>query len=64
MQRRRRQAWHERGRFPTAMIGALLGAATIMLSPLTPWPTALVVGGCAWLLPSVAVLVVRFFRNL
>ena len=46
------------------MLGALLGAVTIMLSPLTPSTTALVVVGTALLLPSAAVVVVRLLRGL
>ena len=57
-------AGHRRGPVVVAMVGALLGAVTIMLSPLTPWTTALVVVGGTLLLPSVAVLVVRLLRSL
>jgi predicted phage tail protein len=47
-----------------ALVGALLGASAIMLSPLTPWTTALIVGGIVLLLPSAGVLVVRLLRSL
>ena len=47
-----------------AMLGALLGATAIMISPITPWTTALVLGGIALILPSAAVLVVRLLRSL
>ena len=41
-----------------AMIVALLGAAAIMISPITSWTMALALGGIALLLPSATVLVV------
>ncbi len=47
-----------------AMFGALLGASAIMISPITPWTTALVVIGIVLLLPSATVLVVRLLRSL
>ena len=46
-----------------AMVVALLGAAAIMVSPVTPWATVLAVGGILLLLPSVAVLVVWLLRR-
>lgn len=45
-----------------AMVVALLGAAAIMVSPITPWATVLAVGGTVLLLPSAAVLVVWLLR--
>ena len=39
-----------------ALLGALLGASAIMVSPITPWTTALVVIGILLLLPSATVL--------
>jgi hypothetical protein len=47
-----------------ALLGALLGASAIMISPITPWTTALVVIGIVLLLPSATVLVVRLLRSL
>ena len=47
-----------------ALVGALLGASAIMVSPLTPWTTTLIVGGIVLLLPSTGVLVVRLLRSL
>ena len=46
-----------------AMVVAPLGAAAIMVSPITPWATVLVVGGIVLLLPSAAVLVVWLLRR-
>ncbi len=46
-----------------AMVVALLGAAAIMVSPITPWATVLAVGGIVLLLPSAAVLVVWLLRH-
>ena len=46
-----------------AMIVALLGAAAIMISPITSWTMALAIGGIALLLPSATVLVVWLLRN-
>jgi hypothetical protein len=45
------------------MLGALLGASAIMISPITPWTTALVVIGIVLLLPCATVLVVRLLRS-
>jgi hypothetical protein len=45
------------------MVVAPLGAAAIMVSPITPWATVLVVGGIVLLLPSAAVLVVWLLRR-
>jgi len=47
----------------TALLGALLGASAIMISPITPWTTALVVIGILLLVPSATVLVVRLLRS-
>jgi hypothetical protein len=47
-----------------ALLGAFLGATAIMISPITPWTTALVVAGIAVILPSAAVLVTRLLKNL
>jgi hypothetical protein len=46
-----------------ALAVALLGAATIMISPITPWTTALAVGGIILLLPSATVLAVWILRH-
>ena len=46
-----------------ALVVALLGAAAIMISPITPWTTVLAVGGIVLLLPSAAVLVVWLLRH-
>jgi hypothetical protein len=46
-----------------ALIVALLGAATIMISPVTPWTMVLAGGGIALLLPSAAVLIVWILRH-
>jgi hypothetical protein len=46
-----------------AMAVALLGVVAIMISPITPWPIVLAVGGIALLLPSAAVLVVWLLRT-
>jgi hypothetical protein len=47
-----------------ALLGAPLGASAIMISPITPWTTALVVIGIVLLVPSATVLVVRLLRSL
>ena len=47
-----------------ALLGALLGAAVIMISPITPWTTTLVITGIVLIVPSAAVLVVRLLRSL
>ena len=47
-----------------ALLGAPLGASAIMISPITPWTTALVAIGIVLLLPSATVLVVRLLRSL
>jgi hypothetical protein len=46
-----------------ALVVALLGAATIMISPITPWTTALALGGIILLLPSATVLAVWILRH-
>jgi hypothetical protein len=46
-----------------ALVVALLGAATIMISPITPWTTVLAVGGIVLLLPSATVLVLWILRH-
>ena len=46
-----------------AMVVALLGAAAIMVSPITPWAMVLAVGGIVLLLPSAAALVVWLLRH-
>ena len=46
-----------------AMVVALLGAAAIMISPITSWTMVLAVVGIVLLLPSGAVLVVWLLRN-
>ena len=46
-----------------AMIAALLGAAAIMISPITPWTTALAVSGTVLLVPSAVVLIVHLLGN-
>ena len=46
-----------------ALVVALLGAATIMISPITPWTTVLAVGGIVLLLASATVLAVWILRH-
>jgi hypothetical protein len=46
-----------------ALVVGLLGAAAIMISPITPWATALAVSGTVLFLPSAVVLVVYLLRN-
>ena len=47
-----------RRRTPTvAFIVALAGAAAVMLSPVTPWPTAVALPGLALVVPAVTVLI-------
>ena len=46
-----------------AMIVALPGAAAIMISPITPWATALAVSGTVLLVPSAVVLLVHLLRD-
>jgi hypothetical protein len=46
-----------------AMVVALLGAAAIMISPITPWTMVLAVVGIGLLLPSGTVLVVWLLRH-
>ena len=45
------------------MVVALLGAAAVLISPITPWTMVLAVVGIVLLLPSVAVLVVWLLRH-
>ena len=47
-----------------AMVVALLGAAAVMISPITSWTMALAIFGIALLLPSAAILVVWLLRTL
>jgi uncharacterized membrane protein len=46
-----------------ALVVGLLGAAAIMISPITSWTTVLAVGGIVLLVPSAAVLAVGILRN-
>ena len=53
-----------RRRTPTvAFVVALAGAATVMLSPMTPWPTAVALPGLALVVPAVTVLIWWVMRN-
>ena len=44
------------------LVGAL-GAAAILVSPFTPWTTAIVIFGLELFVPAVSVLVTWFVRN-
>jgi uncharacterized membrane protein HdeD (DUF308 family) len=46
-----------------ALVGALLGATVVMISPITPWTTAATVLGLALVVPGVAILVWWLLRN-
>jgi hypothetical protein len=46
-----------------AMTVALLGAAAVLISPITSWTMALAIFGIALLLPSAAILVVWLLRT-
>ena len=46
-----------------AMTVALLGAAAVMISPITSWTMALAIIGIALLLPSAAIAVVWLLRT-
>jgi hypothetical protein len=55
-----------RPRRPTpiiALVVALLGATVVMISPITPWTTAVAVVGLALVVPGVAVLTWWLLRN-
>ena len=55
-----------RPRRPTpiiALVAALLGATVVMISPITPWTTAVAVLGLALVVPGVTVLIWWFLRN-
>jgi hypothetical protein len=45
------------------MTVALLGAAAVLISPITSWTMALAIFGIALLLPSAAILVVWLLRT-
>jgi hypothetical protein len=46
-----------------AMTVALLGAAAVMISPITSWTVVLAIFGIALFLPSAAIAVVWLLRN-
>ena len=46
-----------------AMTVALLGAAAVMISPITSWTVVLAIIGIALFLPSAAIVVVWLLRN-
>jgi hypothetical protein len=46
-----------------AIVVGLLGAAAIMVSPVTPWTMVLVIGGLAVLVPAVTFLIVWVLRH-
>jgi membrane-bound ClpP family serine protease len=46
-----------------ALVVALLGATVVMISPITPWTTAVAVLGLALVVPGVAVLTWWLLRN-
>jgi membrane protein implicated in regulation of membrane protease activity len=48
---------------PAAFVVGALGAAAIMLSPITPWPLAIAFLGLAVFVLAVAVLVTSALRN-
>jgi hypothetical protein len=53
-------------RHPTpviALVVALLGATVVMISPITPWPTAVAFLGLALVVPTAAVLIWWLLRN-
>jgi hypothetical protein len=55
-----------RPRRPTpiiALVVALLGATVVMISPITPWTTAVTVLGLALVVPAVTVLIWWLLRN-
>ena len=53
-----------RRRTPTiAFIVALVGAGTVMLSPITPWPTAVALPGLALVVPAGTVLIWWLIRT-
>ena len=55
-----------RPRRPTpiiALVVALLGATVVMISPITPWTTAMAVLGLALVVPGVVVLTWWLLRN-
>jgi hypothetical protein len=53
-----------RRRTPTiALIVTLLGAAAVMVSPITPWPAAVALCGAALVVAGVAVLLWWLLRN-
>jgi hypothetical protein len=53
--------------WPTATLGVIavgaLGAAAVMISPVTPWMDGVIVFGLELLVPAVAVLLLWFVRN-
>ena len=46
-----------------ALVVALLGATVVMISPITPWTTAMAVLGLALVVPGVVVLTWWLLRN-
>jgi len=46
-----------------AFIVALVGAGTVMLSPITPWPAAVALPGLVLVVPAVIVLIWWLMRT-
>lgn len=53
----------QRGRQATALVVAIVGAITIMISPLTPWPLGVAACGAVAVLGGAAILVLGLLRR-